>query len=251
MLCCVIYIALSLIIYFPIPIVTSPKGPLKVFIFAGQSNMKGQSNHYENLPLPLQKEQKLALYFTGEDWVPVARHVTEPTGFGPEVSFSHMMTNVLREPIGIIKLSKTAVSLAEDWSPDKPGSLYFKLLEMIKSAQKSRRIEIVGMLWMQGELDSRHKDMALAYQKNLARFIRSIRRDIRNDNMVFISGRIGQIDTPFCDVVRKAQENLRVDHYAFINTDSFTRFEDRFHLSEHGVLVLGYYFTVKMLDFII
>jgi hypothetical protein len=128
--------------------------PLKVFIFAGQSNMVGAGAAVSDLPEDLKGEQKMALFFDGGKWVMLAPGKTEKRGFGPEISFSRKLSAEIKEPIGIIKHSVVGTNLAQHWSPANPKSLYAELLKKVSAAQQTRKTEMVGMIWMQGEKPS-------------------------------------------------------------------------------------------------
>jgi hypothetical protein len=163
--------------------------PLKVFICAGQSNMVGGRSIQSELPKKLQGEQK-NLFFNGKIWVPLAPGVTERKGFGPELSFAQELSENLNSPIGIIKFSSGGTSLDKHWLPKNTKSLYLRLVKQVKAAQKSRSIEIIGMIWMQGERDSKDEAMAANYAKNFDTLINIARKDFMSPNMIFISGRV-------------------------------------------------------------
>ena len=170
--------------------VLAKEKPLKVFVLAGQSNMVGIRAKVSELPDDLKGEQKTAFFFDGRRWISVAPGKTEKRGFGPEISFALRMSKKLDEPVGIIKHSVGASSLSVKWSPSNPKSLYARLLRKVKAAQKSRKIEIVGMLWMQGGRDAKYQKMARAYAANLAKFIEAVRKDFKSPDMFFIAGRV-------------------------------------------------------------
>ena len=105
--------------------------------------------------------------------------------------------------------------------------LYPRLLSMFKSARKSvPDAKVAAMLWHQGESDSDSKKVANAYQAKLIKHISSIRKDTKEPNLLFILGQINPAKS-FCgrprflqaDIVRKAQEELKVDNTVMIKTD--------------------------------
>jgi hypothetical protein len=223
--------------------------PLKVFIFAGQSNMVGAGADVSDLPEDLKGEQKMALFFDGGKWVMLAPGKTEKSGFGPEISFSRKLSAEIKEPIGIIKHSVSGTNLAQHWSPANPKSLYAELLKKVKAAQQSRKTEMVGMIWMQGESDSLDKNMAEAYSKNLTDFIQTTRKDLKSPEIFFVAGRVNPPKDrfPFVDIVRNAQEKCTVPGYAFVDCDPFEKIRGRLHYNTRGLVDMGYRFANAML----
>ena len=229
--------------------VLADEKPLKVFVFAGQSNIVGWLAKVSEMPPELKGEQTQAPYFNGRQWTPLAPRKVQGQGFGPEISFAHKLTRELKEPIGIIKHGRGSSSLAEDWSPENPKSLYAKLVAKVNAAKKSRKIEIVGMLWMQGERDSNYPKMANAYGVNLAKFIERARRDFESPDMFFIAGRVNppKAKFRFVDTVRKAQAKCRASRYAFIDCDPLKKGPDNVHYTTEGYVEMGYRFADGML----
>ena len=215
--------------------------PLKVFICAGQSNMVGRGAKASELPAELRSGQKRALFFDGRQWIALAPGKTERTGFGPEISFAHRMSALLGEPVGIIKHSVGGTDLAVKWSPTGRNSLYAQLVKKVAAARKGRRIEVVGFLWMQGERDSRFREKAGAYSKNLAGLIRAARRDFGNPRMLFVAGRVNppKSSFEFVDLVRRALETCAEPGYAFIDCDTLDKGSDGLHYSTRGLVELG------------
>jgi hypothetical protein len=224
--------------------------PLKVFIFAGQSNMVGKRSLVADLPPVLQQAQENVI-FTGEQWVPLDPSTIQKKGFGPEVAFTHAMSNKLNEPIGVVKYSKGGTDIAEDWSPTRPDSLYHKLLKLVRAAQASREIEIIGMLWMQGEADSKERQMAEAYAENIQQFITQARTDFASPEMIFICGRVNAPAKrfPYTDAVRSAQENCLLKRYAFSDLDDLPKGTDTVHYTTQGIVMMGHKFSKLMTEF--
>lgn len=225
--------------------------PLKVFILAGQSNMAGSGSDISALPEEFRKPQRNILFFDGNSWLPLeaGRTSAYEKNFGPEVSFGQAMSKELGEPIGIVKLAVPGTNLAVEWSPENEKSLYVKLFSTVKAAQKSRPIVISGMLWMQGERDSKFEDMSNAYQKNLVHLIEKARKDFEFAEMPFVCGRVNP-KYPFAGQVRKAQESIDLPGYKMVNCDDLPKNSDNLHYSSKGQLELGRRFASAMLELI-
>lgn len=221
--------------------------PLTVFILAGQSNMVGRGKVVE-LPDELKLEQKRVLMFSGNEWLPLAPSPKENASFGPELSFGHEMAARLQEPIGLIKLARDGSSLAGDWNPDDPKSLYAELLARVAAARRDRPLEIVGVCWMQGGGDAKEKEMADAYAQNFSRFIERVRKDFGNPKLIFVAGRVTAPKT-FIQTVRVAQEKCPLPNYAWIDCDKLSQRPDT-HYDTKGQVDLGHNFAAAMLKLV-
>lgn len=222
---------------------------LKVVICAGQSNMVGKRSIASELPEELRGEQE-NLFFNGQTWVPLSPGITEKKGFGPEISFAKEFSAMLEERVGIIKHSRGGTSLAEKWSPANPNSLYAELLAKVAAARKGRNIQIVGMIWMQGEKDSKSSSMADAYAENLEKFIAAARNDFGSPQMPFVAGRVNPPKQRYAyvDEVRKAQTHCQADRYAFIDCDALEKGPDNLHYTTKGIVELGRTFAEAMME---
>jgi iduronate 2-sulfatase len=230
--------------------------PLKVFVLAGQSNMDGRGGAAD-LPVDWKQPVKNAVIFDGKAWVPVAPARGMPGEpdrwglFGPELGFSRRMSEKFGQPIGIVKHGTSGTSLAKDWDLKDPKSHYHVMLDKIRAAQQSRKIEIIGMLWMQGEADSCSEPMAKAYAANLEALIHASRKDFGGPKMLFVAGRVNPPETGyrFVKLVRKAQERCSLPGYAFVDCDGFATYgqADLVHFNVSGQMALGQAFADTML----
>ncbi len=182
--------------------------PLRVFIFAGQSNMVGTHSRVASIQrfppfAGLDKPQANVLFSyklgreqmaTSDGWIAL-----QPTRdyFGPELSFGKRVSQSMEAPIAIIKCASGGTSLGEDWNPDNPGGfkLYPLALEHVRSslAELDRRkvaYQLEGFMWHQGENDMFSKDFKPNYGQNLKNFIASWRRDLKTPNLKFYIGEL-------------------------------------------------------------
>ena len=181
---------------------------VRVFIFAGQSNMVGTHSRVEHIQrfppfAGLDKPQKDVLFSynlgretrqTSNGWVSL-----QPTGdyFGPELSFARQVSQNIESPIAIIKCASGGTALGDDWNPDEPSGfkLYPLALELVRSSlreldQKKIAYRLEGFMWHQGENDMFHKDFKPAYARNLTNFIASWRRDLKTPGLRFYIGEL-------------------------------------------------------------
>ncbi len=181
---------------------------LRVFIFAGQSNMVGTHSRVEHIPrfppyVGLDKPQADVLFSynlgretkeTSQGWVPM-----QPTGdyFGPELSFARRVSQNIEAPIAIIKCAAGGTALGDDWNPDHPEGfrLYPLALDLVRSSLReldSKKVayRLEGFMWHQGENDMFSQKFKPRYAENLANFIASWRRDLKAPELRFYIGEL-------------------------------------------------------------
>lgn len=181
---------------------------IRVFIFAGQSNMVGsdsKADHINRFPpfTGLDKEQDKILFSynlgredkaTSKGWVslqPVDKVV------GPELSFARRVAQETKAPIAIIKCAAGGTTLGGDWNPDQPTGfkLYPLALELIRSSlaeldQKKLPYRIDGFMWHQGENDMFDEKFRVSYGSNLKNFIARWRTDLKLPKLKFYIGEL-------------------------------------------------------------
>lgn len=181
---------------------------LRVFVFAGQSNMIGADSRVQDIGLfpPFagleqpQKKVKFAYCIGREEklesqgWVelqPVDGMV------GPELSFARRVSEHVRAPIAVIKVAAGGTTLGGDWNPDEPSGyeLYPLALERIRAALaelERRRIayRLEGFVWHQGENDMFDEGYLSSYGANLERLLECWRRDLGTPDLRFYIGEL-------------------------------------------------------------
>jgi Carbohydrate esterase, sialic acid-specific acetylesterase len=179
---------------------------LRVFIFAGQSNMVGSDSKAKDIDrfppfAGLQNPQEKILFSynlgredkrTSNGWValqPVDNVV------GPELSFARDVSQEIDAPIAIVKCAAGGTTLGKDWNPDEPDGfkLYPLALQLVQSSlaeldNKKIAYRIEGFMWHQGENDMFSKEFKPNYGKNLKNFVASWRRDLKAPNLKFYIG---------------------------------------------------------------
>jgi hypothetical protein len=155
--------------------------------------------------------------------------------FGPEIGFALKLREL--DPAGkiaIIKYAEGATGIARssdyndyipalkgfddkgiNWAPpeqEKPaGKLYSGLLENIRLAlsgldERGIPYRIGGFIWMQGEHEAGiSPTMAGDYDKILSGLIRSVRKDLSINNLLFLIGEINSHTWAFGDLARERQ----------------------------------------------
>lgn len=185
-----------------------PARTLRVFIFAGQSNMVGSHSNAKEIDrfppfrgLDQPQPDVRFHYCTGREdknesdgWVDLQpiRGV-----FGPELSFAREVARQTKDPVAIIKVATGGTTLGKDWNPDEPGGLrlYPLALQRVRDAldeldRKRVTYSVEGVMWHQGENDMFDADYKAAYADNLANFIACWRRDLELPELPFFIGEL-------------------------------------------------------------
>ena len=209
------------------------KGPVKVFILAGQSNMEGQGVIKMD---PARNEGKGTLEYLVKD--PATRdrfkHLVDAKGawvvrddvwiwylgrkggltvgygakaglIGPELQFGHLMGDYFENQVLLIKLAWGGKSLAKDFRPPSSGGevgpFYTEVVKQTKEVLANlktnfpdydgRGYELAGFGWHQGWNDGCSPAQAAEYEKNMANFIRDIRKDLGAKDLPFVIANSG------------------------------------------------------------
>lgn len=169
---------------------------VRVFLFAGQSNMVGSdahANQIDEFP-PFrgaggpQTDVRYA-YILGNgdeasrDWVDLRPLST----FGPELTFARRVKQHIDAPLAIIKSAVGGTTVAWDWNPDAPDKgqkLYPRTLELVRDALRQlddRGIpyRLEGVCWHQGENDMLDRNLHKQYAAGLTKLIHRLRTDLK------------------------------------------------------------------------
>lgn len=124
---------------------------------------------------------------------------------GPELGFGHVMGDAFEEPVLLIKLAWGGKSLAVDFRPPSSGGevgpYYKKIVDSTKTVLKDikkefpefgdRGYELAGFGWHQGWNDRVNQAFNDEYEKNMANFIRDIRKDLGVKDLPFVIAETG------------------------------------------------------------
>ena len=181
---------------------------LRVFIFAGQSNMVGSDSRVQDIsrfpPFAGLEEPQKGVKFSycigredkleSDGWVDL-----QPVNgvVGPELSFAREVTRHIKAPIAIIKCAAGGTHLAGDWNPDEPRGfrMYPLALSRVRAALADldrRKIpyRLEGFVWHQGENDMFEEGAMPAYGANLTNFLARWRRDLDAPSLRFYIGEL-------------------------------------------------------------
>lgn len=181
---------------------------MRVFIFAGQSNMVGSDSKAKDINkfppfVGLDKPQPKVLFSYNIGWEDklksngwVALQPVENV-VGPELSFGSRVAKEIKAPVGIIKCAAGGTTLGGDWNPDDPSGfkLYPLALDLVRSSladldRQKIAYRIEGFMWHQGENDMFSRDFKPNYGRNLKNFLASWRRDLKTPKLKFYIGEL-------------------------------------------------------------
>ena len=248
---------------------------MKVFLLAGQSNMAGRAPSAE-VGEPAGESTIRMDYvcsFALDVMTPHRSQGWEPLGvspehegivcphFGPEIGFGRGLIEAYpREPMALIKHSRGATNLAEDWHPEATTGkqLYRDFIEQVRSAQSrleaaGESCEIEAMVWCQGEADSTRLEWAEAYKTNLQHLFAATRADLGGEKLpilLVLSGD-GKANPAMADaeIVRQAQRKVASadSQVTLVNADDLTLL-DHVHYDAASQLKLGHRLAAAVLN---
>ncbi|APZ90737.1 sulfatase-like hydrolase/transferase [Fuerstiella marisgermanici] len=243
-----------------------------VYLLAGQSNMDGRGLVSE-LPEDLKGPMDQAIIFyrsvprTSDGWQNLApgfsvppkfkRELPSPT-FGPEIGFARSMLKAdPNRKIALIKGSKGGTNLRSDWKPGVPsdkesqGPRYRDFVETIQLAttqlsQRGDRFTIRGLLWHQGESDS--KSSTDIYHRRLNELIGRIREDVGVPDLPVVVGEV--FDNGKRDTVREAIQKVAAESASvgLVSSEGTKTSDPGTHFDTASQLLLGERYSVAMRD---
>ncbi len=165
---------------------------------------------------------------------------------GPELGFGHVIGEAYPEPILLIKLAWGGKSLAKDFRPPSSGGEvgpYYKEIvqrnkDVLGNLNKEFpelgdcKYELIGFGWHQGWNDRVNQAFNDEYEKNMANFIRDIRKDLGVKKLPFVIAETGMSGKeekhPRALSLMKAQASVAEyeefkGNVAFVGTKEFWR----------------------------
>jgi len=165
---------------------------------------------------------------------------------GPELGFGHVVGEAFEEPVLLIKLAWGGKSLAVDFRPPSSGGsvgpYYREVIQRTRAVLNDlkkefpelgeRGYELAGFGWHQGWNDRINQTYTDEYEKNMANFIRDVRKDLGVKDLPFVIAETGMTGPeekhPRALALMKAQAAV-AEHpefqgnVAFVGTRSFWR----------------------------
>lgn len=230
------------------------KQNLHIYLLMGQSNMAGRDAR--DLPPPLSNPR--VIVFHGDGTWSLAKEPLHPvekrkvSGVGPGIPFALEMLKSAKPDV-TIALVPCAVGGTELKRWVKGGDLYKKALAKARKAGASG--SICGVLWHQGESDSRKQQDAETYEKRLSQMFGDLRADLGQPTLPIVVGQLGDfVDLkrfPYVATVRKAIKDVAksVPNVGYVDAKGLKDMGDHLHFSAsaQGEMGKGYAAAMRKL----
>lgn len=241
---------------------------VRVFIFAGQSNMVGADSRVEDirkfppfagLEAP-QRDVRFCYCLGRED--KVRSHgweALQPVNnvVGPELSFARTVSQAVDAPLAIIKCAAGGTHLGGDWNPDHPSGfeMYPLLIDLVRQSlddldRQNIAYRLEGFMWHQGENDMFDEDYQAHYGENLANFMACVRRDLHAPELKFYIGELCTKTIWGMDL-RPQMYAISQGQRAAVEADSFAEYVPTAHVGVEiggGVGLHYHYGTLGQLE---
>jgi alpha-galactosidase len=205
-----------------------PRGPVKVFVLAGQSNMEGQGMIRGEKPGTLESllkdpasaprfkhlvdaqgkwvvREDVWIWYLGRAGGLTVGYSPKEDAIGPELQFGHVVGDAVDAPVLLIKTAWGGKSLAKDFRPPSAGGevgpSYTAMMTHVKEVLANLKTlfprydgqgyEIAGFGWHQGWNDRINPAYNEEYEKNLAHLIRDVRKDLGVPKLPFVIAETG------------------------------------------------------------
>ena len=242
-------LVVSLVNPFPIRAASlPPKQKLHLFLLVGQSNMAGRGRIAEQDKQPHPRVLALSKDL---EWKPAVAplHFDKPGIVGVGIGGTFGREVAKTDPDITVGLIPCAVggSPIDAWVE---GAFYKPTKshpwdDAIKRAKHAlQHGELKGILWHQGESDSK-EGLAETYEKKLHALIARFRKELDAPNVPFIGGQMGQFkERPWSDAKKRVDQAHRdlgskVFRAAFVNSDGLNHKGDKVHFNAAGFRELG------------
>ncbi len=205
-----------------------PRGPVKVFVLAGQSNMEGQGMIRGEKPGTLESllkdpasaprfkhlvdakgnwvvREDVWIWYLGRTGGLTVGFSPKGDAIGPELQFGHRVGDSFDTPVLLIKTAWGGKSLAKDFRPPSAGGevgpSYTAMMAHVKEVLANLKTlfprydgqgyEIAGFGWHQGWNDRVNQAYNDEYERNLAHLIRDVRKDLGVPKLPFVIAETG------------------------------------------------------------
>lgn len=261
-----------------------------VYLFAGQSNMQGIGK-IADLPASVPKQIPFTYFWNEQEFEPLVLSKTKVstriTEFGPEVGFA-LATARAHHPVYLVKYYASGMPLHFGWDGNnwigdegapgrrnffpgkdrgdtKTGILYIAMRKEFLSAVQSLKNaglnpRVRGILWMQGEQDSKQEVSASNYAANFKFLRQRLTEDLDvAGDLPMVFGQVLPHDPPLerfthrdeiraqmaaCD--SRSGKPEAMTNAVMVSTDELSLLPDTVHYDAAGQLALGTQFGEEM-----
>jgi hypothetical protein len=169
--------------------------------------------------------------------------------FASELTFGQVLQQRSATKVAILKVSGNGTSLAVDWNPATPTSLYHRLVNTTSDAMAELTAlgyqpKVKGLVWVQGEEDAGTQANAQSYGANLGAFFDSLRTEtwFPQEVPIIVNQLHAMAGIQYASVVRNAQATTvaaRTDHVYLLNNDDQMLYTDKIHYTGPMQLEVG------------
>ena len=222
------------------------KTSFDLYLLMGQSNMSGRDTSTINQQIT--NPRVLALNSENEWWVAKDPMHEKGAGIGPGIPFAlEMLRGDDATTIGLIPCAVGGTPLSR-WV--KGGDLYEKAIVRARAAQENGTLK--GVLWHQGESDTKKRENADSYQARLTQMFADLRADLGQPSVPIVVGQLGTFLTtekyPYVETVRGALQNVSqtVPNVGFADSIDLKDKGDALHFSAAAQGTFGARYAAAM-----
>lgn len=221
-----------------------------VFLLIGQSNMAGRGLLESTTPLT----NPNILMYREDQWQPATEplHTDKPTaGISLGIGFAHHLLNHTPNEIGLLPTAVGGTPLSR-WMPGK--DLYENAVAIAKQALTDGNI-LKGILWHQGEADSKDIPTANTYTARFTHMITTLRQELQADHVPFIAGELGHFlqkhaQCKYFTSVNQSLRNIALPHYACAQANGLVDLGDDVHFDGPSLRTFGKRYALEYLKLI-
>ncbi len=221
----------------------APAQPTDLFLLIGQSNMAGRG------VLEPQDQKPIAGVYTfnkDKAWAPAIDplHFDKPNlpGVGLGRSFaSFVIAQKAATSVGLIPAAFGGSAL-EEWTPGSPHYVNAVARAKAALALAGPGARLRGILWHQGEADSKLEARATTYRARFATMIDQLRKDLDAEKVPVIVGQLGEFYAdPYAKTVNEqlAMVPLSVRFSGFVSSQGLKHKGDDVHFDSPALRELG------------
>ena len=182
--------------------------------------------------------------YRDNQWQPATEplHTDKATaGISLGIGFAlHLITHSSNAQIGLLPCAVGGTPLSR-WMPG--NDLYENAVSICKSAL-SQGDKLKGILWHQGEADSKDMPTANSYGPRLTKMITSIRSELRADHVTFVTGELGYFlqnhgSCKYFTHVNQILRSVKLPNYACAKANGLTDLGDDVHFDGASLREFG------------
>lgn len=226
---------------------------------AGQSNMVGHGVLAQLPEFP--RANRVFIYRYNEQWDVGAEPMSDHDGIvytvfnddedlaSSGMAFAdHLASLQLGYEIGLVPCAKGGSGM-DDWARDlSTSTLYGAMIARAQAAEVAG--DLAGLIWYQGEEDSRNSTDANAWAANFEQFIADVRSDLSIADLPVIHTKLGPDpdipERPYWTTVQAEQEAVDLTNNALVDASDLSTLADDVHLNTASLVTLGQRYAVAM-----